>query len=193
MSNYSHGITKRQVQLTLSLILWTVSFFLPSEVHAYDPHLRLPWPATASYGITTGNAGYNCDLHKGADYYAIDFNLPLDREVDATQGGTVIEIGFQDFGFGRFIRIEHGNGFISRYAHLRDVVEVTLNQRVTQGQRLGLSGNTGKRPDTGEPVGPHLHLAAYLGGQAYMPEPMSTSGPVPVTGFGNWRKIVLPH
>lgn len=60
----------------------------PSEAHAYDPHLRFPWPASASHNIV-GGYSYFCGDHTNNDYYAIDFNFPtVGQEVDATKGGS---------------------------------------------------------------------------------------------------------
>jgi murein DD-endopeptidase MepM/ murein hydrolase activator NlpD len=76
-----------------------------------------------------------------------------------------VESGFDRPGLDRvayggranFIRLLHDDGTMSLYAHLKsDGVLVRPGQRVTAGQRIGLSGNTGFT------TGPHLHFAVQV-------------------------------
>ncbi len=71
-------------------------------------------------------------------------------------------------GFGQEVRIDHGNGITTRYAHLSQIL-VQKGQRVRRGQVIGISGNTGS--STGE----HLHWGVYL-----------TQGFVPIDPYGWW-------
>jgi murein DD-endopeptidase MepM/ murein hydrolase activator NlpD len=59
--------------------------------------------------------------------------------------------------------VDHGQGLISMYAHL-DEIGVRVGDQLTRGQRLGLSGMTGRV------TGPHLHWTIYLNGTAVDPE-----------------------
>jgi len=59
--------------------------------------------------------------------------------------------------YGRLTRLDHGNGVQTWYAHQSEQ-DVTVGQRVTVGQQIGLSGATGNV------TGPHLHLEVRLGG-----------------------------
>jgi len=56
--------------------------------------------------------------------------------------------------FGQWILIQHNNGLSSTYAHL-SLIKVTKGERVSTGQIIGYSGNTGSS------TGPHLHLSLY--------------------------------
>jgi len=69
-------------------------------------------------------------------------------------------------GYGQEVRVDHGNGITTRYAHL-SVIGARVGQQVSRGQVLGTSGNTGS--STGE----HLHWGVYL-----------TNGFVPIDAFG---------
>jgi murein DD-endopeptidase MepM/ murein hydrolase activator NlpD len=59
---------------------------------------------------------------------------------------------------GRQVWIDHGNGILSRYAHLEDVAEIAVGARVESGTVIGFVGSTGY-PEGG----PHLHLEVRLG------------------------------
>jgi murein DD-endopeptidase MepM/ murein hydrolase activator NlpD len=64
---------------------------------------------------------------------------------------------------GKTIFIDHGNGLISMYCHL-DRIGVKADDAVRKGQRIGLSGKTGRA------TGPHLHWSVMLNGAMVDPE-----------------------
>jgi murein DD-endopeptidase MepM/ murein hydrolase activator NlpD len=76
--------------------------------------------------------------------------------------GKVVEIAYSPFGYGLSVMVDHGNGFLSRYAHLQKV-EVTLDQEVDKTISLGRVGSTGWS------TGPHLHLEVYQDGKTVNP------------------------
>ncbi len=77
-------------------------------------------------------------FHQGIDYAA-----PPGTPVFATASGTVVEANQKIRGLGKHIKIDHGNKFMTLYAHLSDMT-VTVGQQVRQGQIIGYVGNTGK-------------------------------------------------
>ncbi|MDR0795338.1 MAG: M23 family metallopeptidase [Tannerella sp.] len=79
----------------------------------------------------------------------MDFVAPVGTDIYATGDGTVIFAGWQQ-GYGNCIRIDHGFGYETMYAHnSKNLVKV--RQKVVRGEIIGLVGNSGKS------VGPHLH------------------------------------
>ena len=99
--------------------------------------------------------------------YALDFAADIGTPVLATRGGTVMQVesDFSKAGLKRekyggranFVRIVHDDGSMALYAHLKaDGALVRVGQRVSAGQQIGLSGNTGFT------TGPHLHFALQV-------------------------------
>lgn len=84
-------------------------------------------------------------------YRALDYGAPVGTPVWAAASGTVIasRSGWNG-GYGTMIIISHNNGTQTLYAHLSQL-NVSVGQQVSQGQTIGLSGNTGRS------TGPHLH------------------------------------
>jgi murein DD-endopeptidase MepM/ murein hydrolase activator NlpD len=97
-----------------------------------------------------------------AYHHAIDIAAWIGNPVKAADGGTVIEAGWNNTGFGNMILIDHGNGFVTRYGHLSKI-SVRVGSVVKQGQQIGLMGNTGNS------TGPHLHFEVTYGGVARNP------------------------
>jgi murein DD-endopeptidase MepM/ murein hydrolase activator NlpD len=79
----------------------------------------------------------------------------------ASSGGTVSSAGWSG-GYGYQVLITHPDGSQTRYAHLSKVL-VSAGQSVAQGQKIGLSGNTGIS------TGPHLHFEIILNGTPVNP------------------------
>ncbi|MFZ3499464.1 M23 family metallopeptidase [Streptomyces sp. 5.8] len=84
-----------------------------------------------------------------------DFAVPVGTPVDAVSAGTVVKAGPNGGGdgpaYGNAIVIKHANNTYSQYAHLSKI-QVTVGEKVTKGEQIALSGNTGNSS------GPHLHF-----------------------------------
>ncbi len=105
------------------------------------------WPASGR--ITQGYSFY----HK-----AIDIANRSGGPILASDGGVVTVAGWPDnSGYGNRIIVDHGNGFVSLYAHL-SVIQVRAGQRVNKGDVIGQMGNTGRS------TGTHLHFEIRQGG-----------------------------
>ena len=71
----------------------------------------------------------------------------------AAQGGTVVTSGWNAGGYGNFVVVDHGNGYSTLYAHmLNNSIVVQPGDKVSQGQKLGNMGSTGRS------TGTHLHF-----------------------------------
>lgn len=111
-----------------------------------------------SNGVTTSPFGYRIHpitgvhkLHGGIDFGG---NGPI----VAAQSGTV-EIAGYDSGWGNYVKINHGNGLETLYAHMvSGSLTVAPGQKVSQGQHLGTMGMTGSA------TGIHLHFEVYVNG-----------------------------
>jgi murein DD-endopeptidase MepM/ murein hydrolase activator NlpD len=123
----------------------------------------LAWPAdtiriTQLFGGTDfakNNPGiYGRPYHPG-----VDFGMPIGTKIKSVSSGTVRDFGNTDafpgcYAWGKWLLIDHDNGLSSLYAHLSSII-VSKGQKVTQGEVIALSGNTGIS------TGPHLHLTIY--------------------------------
>jgi len=95
-------------------------------------------------------------------HFGQDFRCPEGTEVHATGAGIVAYAGNQRDGFGIKVVIDHGYGYRTIYGHLSDF-NVRRGQKVTRGDFIGLSGNTGIS------TGPHLHYQIDLFGEHVNP------------------------
>ena len=96
-------------------------------------------------------------MHKGVDM-STDYGVP----VYATGDGVVESVGFEFFGYGNSVLIDHGFGYKTRYAHLK-TIGVVEGMPVKRGECIGQSGNTGKSS------GPHLHYEVIYKGRPVNP------------------------
>lgn len=92
----------------------------------------------------------------------LDFASPVGTPVRAALGGTVVT-AINHPQYGNYIEIDHGGGVKTGYAHLSQL-RVVRGQRVSEGQIIGLSGNTGNSS------APHLHFNYIVNGQFQNPE-----------------------
>ena len=97
-------------------------------------------------------------MHKG-----VDWACPIGTAVMASCGGTVVQAGWSS-GYGNCITIRHPDGKQTRYGHLSKIL-VSSGQKVTQGQKIALSGNTGRS------TGPHVHFEIIINGSQVNPLP----------------------
>lgn len=94
--------------------------------------------------------------HKG-----VDWATPIGTTVVASNAGTVVHAGWAS-GYGYAVYINHADGRQTRYGHLSKVL-VKAGQTVSQGERIALSGNTGRS------TGPHVHFEIRINGTAVNP------------------------
>ncbi len=96
--------------------------------------------------------GYRIDpfTKKRRFHYGMDFSARKGTPIYATGNGVIKRADNRSSGFGKHIRIDHGFGYVSIYAHLSKY-NVRRGQKVKRGDIIGFVGNTGRS------MGPHLH------------------------------------
>lgn len=102
------------------------------------------WPTTQKFLSGT-------DYLPQANHPAIDIAAGMGTAIYATDSGVVVYSGWNDWGYGNLLIIDHGNGWQSIYGHLSQI-NVGCGEGVTQGQVVALAGSTGNS------TGPHLHF-----------------------------------
>ena len=108
--------------------------------------------------------GYRTDPFTKARkfHYGMDFTSPRGTPVYATGDGEVIQADNRAVGYGHHIRIDHGYGYVSLYAHLYKY-NVRPNQKVKRGDLIGFVGSTGRSE------APHLHYEIFKDGERINP------------------------
>jgi hypothetical protein len=91
------------------------------------------------------------DYRPDANHWGIDIAGNDGEGVYATDAGVVVYAGWNNYGYGNMIMVDHGNDFQSLYAHLSGI-SVQCGQSVGQGDGIGTIGNTGRS------TGSHLHF-----------------------------------
>ncbi len=127
--------------------------------------IAIPSGQPSSTGMISSSYGYRRDPFTGggAMHSGMDFKGPHGQPILAAAGGRVTHAGWKS-GYGKSVEITHGNGLMTRYAHLSRI-GVTTGQKVEQGLQLGAMGSTGRS------TGTHLHFEVRLNGRAINPRP----------------------
>ncbi len=127
--------------------------------------IAIPSGKPSSTGMLSSSYGYRRDPFTGggAMHSGIDFKGPHGQPILAAAGGRVTHAGWKS-GYGKTVEVTHGNGLMTRYAHLSRI-GVTTGQKVEQGLQLGAMGSTGRS------TGTHLHFEVRLNGKAINPRP----------------------
>ena len=100
-------------------------------------------------------------LHRRKMHKGIDLVAKRGAKIKATGIGVVIRARYS-MGYGKCVKIDHGYGYVSVYAHMSKI-KVKKGQKVKHGDLIGLVGNTGRS------TGPHLHYEVWLNGKAVDP------------------------
>ncbi len=98
---------------------------------------------------------------KVAYHSGVDFAAAAGSQAQAVAPGVVTWAGDRS-GYGQLVEINHGNGYVTRYAHNSSLL-VKVGERVAKGQAISRVGSTGRS------TGPHLHFEVLKNGQAIDP------------------------
>lgn len=135
---------------SLSEVQGTVEDRIAEAAHYPDA-----WPVlgriTSRFGERHSPFDWGLEFHEGVDIAA-----PYGTPIHAAAAGVVVEAGWVA-GFGRAVKIDHGNGLVTLYGH-QSRVRVHVGQTVAKGQVIGYIGTSGLS------TGPHLHFGVYRNG-----------------------------
>lgn len=125
----------------------------------------VPGGRPVTQGWISSYFGHRADPFTGrkAFHRGVDFAGPAGAQVVAVASG-VVTYTKERFGYGKTVEINHGNGYVTRYAHNQRVL-VAVGETVKKGQPIALIGSTGRS------TGPHLHFEVLKQGRAV--DPMS--------------------
>lgn len=132
----------------------------PGAGRGFETGLSVPshWPLEERGVVTRGQigAGGGDEAHPG-----LDIAVPIGTPIRASGGGIVRDTG-DDAEYGRFVFIDHPEGFQTLYGHASRLL-VAGGDTVAAGQVIALSGSTGRS------TGPHLHFEVRRDGRAIDP------------------------
>ncbi len=143
-----------------------------SRMDALEHGLQgLPQVLPASLEYISSGFGYRADPFTGAGAFhaGLDFRGPIGSPIYAAAKGVVSFAGVRS-GYGNCIEISHGNGLLTRYAHM-SAFRAGLGQAVAAGQVIGAIGSTGRS------TGPHLHFEVRINDQPVNPRPFLEAAP----------------
>ena len=150
----SSQITKEPVTEEIGVGTYTAKPSSSSSSTALVGNGQFSWPVNGGYISDTFGSNRN---HKG-----IDIAAPSGTAIYAAADGVVIYSGWDSGGYGNCIRIDHGNGYVTVYAH-NSSLSVSVGQTVTRGEYIGGVGTTG------DSSGNHCHFEVRCNGIPYNP------------------------
>ncbi|WAC61763.1 M23 family metallopeptidase [Pseudoxanthomonas sp. SL93] len=129
-------------------------------------------PIANSY-ITSGFGGRADPFGGGGQYHkGIDFKASVGDPVLSVADGVVSFAGVKG-GYGNVVDVDHGNGYVTRYAHNSRLV-VKAGDLVRVGQEVAKAGSTGRS------TGAHVHFEVWENGSVVNPRKFLGDGPTPV-------------
>ncbi len=124
---------------------------------------KIPSIRPTDTGWLSSRFGFRNDpfTEKQTFHRGLDFSVPLGTPVRVTGDGVILAVQ-QQRGFGKVIKVDHGNGVVTVYAHL-DQQMVKKGDKVSRGDVIARSGNTGRSS------APHLHYEIRIGNRPVNP------------------------
>jgi murein DD-endopeptidase MepM/ murein hydrolase activator NlpD len=126
---------------------------------------------TTRASMVSSSYGYRRDPFTGqaAFHAGLDFRAAYGTPIHAAADGVIKFVGSKA-GYGKAVEIDHGNGLLTRYAHMSGF-RARVGKKVSAGDVIGLIGNTGRS------TGPHLHFEVRMNNRAVNPRPFLESAP----------------
>jgi len=131
----------------------------------------IPQVMPADINSMSSGFGYRRDPFTGrsALHSGLDFAAPTGTPIHAAAAGTVSFVGNKS-GYGRVVEIRHGNGLMTRYAHMSRW-KAKKGDKVAAGDVIGAIGSTGRS------TGPHLHFEVRMNDRAVNPRKFLEAAP----------------
>lgn len=124
---------------------------------------QFSWPERGNFYISQGFGctdyplePYDPNCPQKHFHAGIDIAGPDGANIYAADTG-IVSLGYDEYGYGNYIVLTHGNGYSTLYGHLSGY-NVSDGQTVARGQVIGFEGSTGNSS------GPHLHFGVMLNG-----------------------------
>jgi len=136
------------------LLSWYDAGYCPNSPPGWGWSGSLSWPV---YGGQVDQSRIFTPWHP-----AIDIDAPVGTPVYASATGVAIWAGYNTWGYGNLVILDHGNGWQTLYSHLADV-HVGCGQSAAKGETIGTVG------ETGQASCPHLHFELRRHGYNYNP------------------------
>ncbi len=131
----------------------------------------IPQVLPARLEFISSGFGYRSDPFTGeaALHSGLDFKGPMGAPIYAAAAGTISFVG-QRQGYGNCLEIDHGNGLMTRYAHM-SAFRGRVGEKIAAGAVIGAIGNSGRS------TGPHLHFEVRINDRAVNPRPFLEAAP----------------
>lgn len=126
-------------------------------------------PITGNFRQSSGYGNRKDPFTGGRAFHSgLDFAAPSGTAVLSAADGVVSFVG-EKSGYGKVVEVDHGNGLLTRYAHLSAFI-ARQGQRVVTGTPIAKVGSTGRS------TGPHLHFEVHRADKSLDPKPFLDAG-----------------
>lgn len=145
-------VREQQLQVLESMLM---NRNLQAEVVPAGRPITKGW-LSSKYGMRNDPFTGKPTFHKGVDLAGKDGS-----DIIAVASGVVTWAG-KRYGYGNLVEINHGNGYVTRYGHCKEVL-VKQGETVKRGQLISKMGSTGRS------TGPHIHFEVWVNGKTVNP------------------------
>ncbi len=154
LDELSQQLENREQQLNV-LENMLMSRNLHKEVFPAGRPITKGW-LSSNYGTRNDPFTGKPEFHKGVDLAGKEGS-----DIIGVAAGVVTWAG-KRYGYGNLVEINHGNGYVTRYGHAKEVL-VKVGDTVKKGHKIALMGNTGRS------TGPHVHFEVWADGRTVDP------------------------
>ncbi len=162
-------VDDEKFSLAIGQVLMVPDGVMPN-IQPDNPTQYLAKQLTPDAGAVSATGGFvwptSGQISQGYRWYhkAVDIANGIGTPILAADSGTVTVAGWPDnSGYGNRVLIDHGNGYVTLYAHMSRI-DVAAGQTVKRGDQVGVMGSTGRS------TGPHLHFEIRAAGALQNPQ-----------------------